>query len=79
MATLDRTLYIITPAKLARLFVLEADRVYFSRPVRVLPVPYTGDTILVHDPVRGHTYPTDRRYLVPGYALTRRQREAAAA
>jgi hypothetical protein len=72
------SLYLVTPTSLLKSFILQSDREYFSRPIPVLPVPYTGDTMFVCDPHRGHTYPVNPSHIVPSWALSRRLRKEAA-
>lgn len=60
--------YLTTPKNLIHLFILKADREYFSQPVAVEPLYCELSTrfTFVRDPKRGVTYPVDPRNLKEG-------------
>lgn len=75
MAT-THTGYLITPTKTLNHFLLTSDRDYFSRPILVelLYSELATKLLFVRDPRRGHTYPTNPKFVVAKERLTNQQR-----
>jgi len=67
----------MTPKSYLPLFVNEADRAYFSKPVAVVPLYSTLDRLLwVNDPATGHSFPVKPANVKRSWQLTNRQRAA---
>jgi hypothetical protein len=70
------TFTLTTPKSLLKGFLLFSDRLYFSTPIEVEPIMseltivkihgkarYAPLHTMVHDPERGHTYPTNPKWV----------------
>lgn len=75
----ETAFFLMTSKQVAKAFVLDSDREYFSVPVRVeLHHTEVRDrTLFVRDPVRDQIYPVRPADVWPEYRLSKRQRAAA--
>lgn len=74
------TTYLVTPKTIINTFILAGDREYFSNPIKIelLYSELPSKTLIVRDPHRGHTYPTNPNWVVVERRLTNKQRKVVA-